>query len=280
MRFGFLIIRRVLGFLVVGAVIAGTLGYVVYAANGILDEVDARDIRKEHDKLSLETASAIPIVLTEEAQTVVAWTETTLDAPTEALPSEYDDSVPDPSELYDTSDFDQFGLGNDAAVTDPGPTLAPESEWPVPDRAPAGATTLPLLAATTPVALDDIAPTTEAPTVTPTREPTEALPTDLPDSPTANPTDSPTAVPTTPVPTLTPVAPTPQPTTETAEVAETSPVESAEMESQPDPSRAALAQDDPTPTRIPTNTLRPTWTVTRIPTNTLRPTFTLPPSET
>ena len=48
-----------MGSLVIAAVMVGALSYVVYAANGILDQVAARDLRERHDTLIVGTATAL-----------------------------------------------------------------------------------------------------------------------------------------------------------------------------------------------------------------------------
>ena len=67
MRYGLRGIRLLLGSVVLLAVAGGTVGYVVYAANGILNEVEARDIRQDHDALVIDTATALAGRLTEVA---------------------------------------------------------------------------------------------------------------------------------------------------------------------------------------------------------------------
>ncbi|HML20164.1 MAG TPA: LCP family protein [Aggregatilinea sp.] len=57
LRLGLRLTRRVLGAIVIAAVALTTVGYVVYAANGILDEKDAREQRDEYDQLSIATAT-------------------------------------------------------------------------------------------------------------------------------------------------------------------------------------------------------------------------------
>lgn len=64
MRFGFKAIRRILGYGIMAIVAVMTIGYVVYAANGILREVEARDLRQEHDGIIVGTATALQARLT------------------------------------------------------------------------------------------------------------------------------------------------------------------------------------------------------------------------
>ncbi len=59
MRFGFKAIRRILGYGIMAIVAVMTIGYVIYAANGILREVEARDLRQEHDGIIVGTATAL-----------------------------------------------------------------------------------------------------------------------------------------------------------------------------------------------------------------------------
>lgn len=61
MRFGVQLARRIVGTSVLILVVVGTVGYVIYAANGILDEVEARDMRDRHDALSIETATSLAL---------------------------------------------------------------------------------------------------------------------------------------------------------------------------------------------------------------------------
>ena len=59
MASGLRFVRRAAGWLVFATVLLSVLGYVVYATNGILDEVEARDTREQHDKLIVSTATAL-----------------------------------------------------------------------------------------------------------------------------------------------------------------------------------------------------------------------------
>lgn len=63
------LIRRVLWGVILLAVLLSTFGYAVYAANGILDEVEQRNRRGEHDRMMPGTATAIAERLTESAAT-------------------------------------------------------------------------------------------------------------------------------------------------------------------------------------------------------------------
>ena len=64
MRSGTRLMWRALAGLVTVVVAASTLGYVVYAANGIWDEVEARDMRDTYDRAIAITATALDMRLT------------------------------------------------------------------------------------------------------------------------------------------------------------------------------------------------------------------------
>ncbi|WP_119072932.1 LCP family protein [Aggregatilinea lenta] len=64
LRLGLRLTRRVLGAIIIAVVALTTVGYVVYAANGILDEADARQQRDDYDQLSISTATGIAERLT------------------------------------------------------------------------------------------------------------------------------------------------------------------------------------------------------------------------
>lgn len=64
------LIRRALWGAILLAVLLSTFGYAVYAANGILDEVEQRNRRSEHDGAMPGTATVIAEHLTESAATV------------------------------------------------------------------------------------------------------------------------------------------------------------------------------------------------------------------
>jgi LCP family protein required for cell wall assembly len=67
MRDGLRLTRRLLGAVVLMAVLAGVFAYTVYAANGIFDEVEARERRQDNDKLIVQTATALTARLTQVA---------------------------------------------------------------------------------------------------------------------------------------------------------------------------------------------------------------------
>lgn len=64
MRYGLRIVRRVLGGITILAVALSTVGYVVYAANGIMDETQTRERRESHDEVMGGTATALAERLT------------------------------------------------------------------------------------------------------------------------------------------------------------------------------------------------------------------------
>ncbi len=59
MRYGLRAFRKIASGIVVLVLAVGTVGYVVYAANGLLDQVAARDTREEHDGVIAGTATAL-----------------------------------------------------------------------------------------------------------------------------------------------------------------------------------------------------------------------------
>lgn len=59
MRYGLRAFRFIASGLVFLALTVGTVGYVVYAANGLLDQVAARDTREQHDQVMGSTATAL-----------------------------------------------------------------------------------------------------------------------------------------------------------------------------------------------------------------------------
>ncbi len=65
MRTGLRLMRRLLGQMVILVVALGLVGYLVYAANGIWNEVQARDVRSQHDELMPGTAAALAQRLTD-----------------------------------------------------------------------------------------------------------------------------------------------------------------------------------------------------------------------
>jgi len=69
MRMVLRLVRRVVWGMIILAVSLSTFGYAVYAANGILNEVDQRNRREEHDRVMDGTATAITDFRTEMAAT-------------------------------------------------------------------------------------------------------------------------------------------------------------------------------------------------------------------
>lgn len=67
MRAGLRLIRRLLGAAIIGVVVLGILAYLVYAANGILDETEARQRREDYDQMAVGTATAMAERLTDVA---------------------------------------------------------------------------------------------------------------------------------------------------------------------------------------------------------------------
>lgn len=225
MRSGWRITRTLLGSLVTLAVLSGALGYVVYAANGILDEIDARDLRARHDKVIVSTATALAERLTQVAGVEAQGSGQESGGATASQPSD-GATLPPPA----------------ADTLEPVPTLT-ESALPP--------TEIPTLA---PTAIPTLAPT-ETSTATETETPRPAvieaqvLPTNTP-RPTETPL--PTLIPTnTPRPTVTPLpsalptnTPRPSPTPTATDTA------------------TATSTPLPTATWTPTLTLTPTPTYT------------------
>jgi LCP family protein required for cell wall assembly len=184
MRYGLRGIRLLLGSVVLLAVAGGTVGYVVYAANGILNEVEARDIRQDHDALVIDTATALAGRLTEVAvlrtgevmPSPLAVTDTPLPPPT--LVAQAATETP---ALSDTPT--ETLLPSDTPTETPTVTPSPPTVTPIPTNT--------LRATVTPIPTNTLRPS-----VTPT-------PTDTP-SPTATPTATATFTPSlTPTPTAT-----------------------------------------------------------------------------
>lgn len=69
MRMVLRLVRRVVWGMIILVVSLSTFGYAVYAANGILNEVDQRNRREEHDRVMDGTATAITDFRTEMAAT-------------------------------------------------------------------------------------------------------------------------------------------------------------------------------------------------------------------
>jgi LCP family protein required for cell wall assembly len=261
MRYAFRTVRRVLGGVVALAVMLGTVGYIVYAANGILDEAHARDIREQHDELVIQTATALAGRGTVSAK---------IDLATGAPEGSLDGTAMQPGE--EMAGIESVGEpGNEPdAAGEAGTAVAwlEPSETPVPT---------PTELVTSPVELPS--PVVEAvvtesePEAGAITAPTSTLPltvTLLP-SDTVKPTATETLVPSD-TPTLESTA-TPFPT-ETPTAALTATLSPAALAQVPTPSQP------PTITLIPTNTPRVTETL--IPTNTPRviPTITSTPTPT
>lgn len=109
MRKGLLLVRRALGGIVILIVALSTVGYVVYASNGILDEVKTRDLQQEHDRLIVSTATALAGRLTavaEAGQRAPEIQATSTELPTsEPLPTDTATSVPATNTEIPTATF-------------------------------------------------------------------------------------------------------------------------------------------------------------------------------
>ena len=82
MRSGLRLFRGLLGSIVLLAVALSAIGYVIYAANGILDQAQAQDARDAHDKQITLTVPALTDRLTTVAEAEMV-TDTPTDVPTE-----------------------------------------------------------------------------------------------------------------------------------------------------------------------------------------------------
>lgn len=184
MGYGLRTFRVVLSGFVLLVLALGTVGYVVYAANGIFDQVAARDTREQHNRLMIGTATALAERLAGEptdrsgnakendsgdvAQTsgepaLVQGTATPTDT---AAPTD----TPEPTDTL-------------SPTNTPSPTLAPASVTPIPTNTPRVTVTL-------------IPTNTPRPTMTPTASDTP--------TPSATPTATDTLTPSvTPTPTAT-----------------------------------------------------------------------------
>lgn len=180
------LIRRVLWGVILLAVLLSTFGYAVYAANGILDEVEQRNRRGEHDRMMPGTATAIAERLTESAATATFTPSTTPTATATETATATATLTPSPTRTpTDTS----------APTRTPPPTGTAR-----PTRQPATATPQG-------VALAQAAAAAESPTAIPTNTPrATVIPTNTP-RPSLTPLPSATETPSlTFTPSLTPTA--------------------------------------------------------------------------
>lgn len=181
---GFRIVRSWMSVLIVAVMALSVFGYVIYAANGILDEVQAQDTREEHDRYLVSTATALAARLT-----AVAAGEYDLPASPTSLPS--------------------------ATAADVLPTQTPTAEpSTTPTDRPAATSTatrrptdVPLQAVTVATSTDTPSATMTASTVpTNTMTATATVPPTVTPIPTNTPRPTVTLIPTnTPRPTITPV---------------------------------------------------------------------------
>ena len=198
MRYGLRGIRLLLGSIIMLAVALGTVGYVVYAANGILNEVEARDIRQDHDALVIDTATALVDHLTAVAEAEAAvvrtgdvvpslLTDTDTPLPPSTLVAQVATETPPPSDTPT-----EIPLPSDTPTGTPTVTPSPPTVTPIPTNT--------LRATVTPIPTNTLRPSaTPAPTETP-------LPTE---TPTATATFTPSLT-STPTATYTPsIEPTP-----------------------------------------------------------------------
>lgn len=88
MRMVLRLVRQAVWGVIVLAVLLSTFGYAVYAANGILDEVDQRNRQEEHNQVQAGTATAITDFRTEFAATATPTATLTPSATNTPLPTE------------------------------------------------------------------------------------------------------------------------------------------------------------------------------------------------
>ncbi|NLE51265.1 MAG: hypothetical protein GX613_07640 [Chloroflexi bacterium] len=88
MRMVLRLVRQAVWGVIVLAVLLSTFGYAVYAANGILDEVDQRNRQEEHNQVQAGTATAITDFRTESAATATPTATLTPSATNTPLPTE------------------------------------------------------------------------------------------------------------------------------------------------------------------------------------------------
>jgi LCP family protein required for cell wall assembly len=224
MRSGLRLFRGLLGSIVLLAVALSAIGYVIYAANGILDQAEARDTRDAHDKQITLTAPALAGRLTAVAEAEIA---TPTDVPTEpptAIPAATKEptevaqvvSTETPTEAPTTAPTEtptETPVPPTETATDlPTETLLPPSITPIPTNTPR---VLPTLIPTntprpsfTPTATNTPLPSaTFTPSVTPT--PTLTFTPTLTYTPTIQPTPTYVIEGTYAIPFNTPVVPIP-----------------------------------------------------------------------
>jgi LCP family protein required for cell wall assembly len=168
MRYGLRGIRFLLGSVVLLVVAMGTVGYVVYAANGILNEVEARDIRQDHDALVIDTATALGGRLTEVAvlrtvdvkPSLLAVTDTPLPPPT--LVAQAATETPVPSDTPT-----ETSVPSDTPTETSTATPSPPTVTPIPTNTPR-ATVTPIPTNTLRPSMTPLPTETPLPTATPT----------------------------------------------------------------------------------------------------------------
>jgi LCP family protein required for cell wall assembly len=186
------------------------VGYVVYAANGILNEVQARDTREKYDQYIAQTAPALSARLTAEVDRSAAAGGLTpfsgADLPTEAVDSGMAVAMADT--LLPTATDVPAPIPTETSTLEPTAVAQAVTETPTETATNTATTTL----TPTPTAMPtETASLTETPLPTVTVPPT-ALPTNTPRPtvtvpPTALPTNTPRPTAThTPTPTVTPSA--------------------------------------------------------------------------
>ncbi|NLX11426.1 MAG: hypothetical protein GXY36_17405 [Chloroflexi bacterium] len=211
-------LRRVVGALALAVVVFGTVSYVVYAANGILDETQARERREQHDDVIVHTATAIAARLTQggddlepppgdaggdaalQATEALEAALPTVDAPMQDSATLASASLPEPTAIAQAA--------SETPTTEPTqPPTATETPLPTATEPPSPTTvqaTVTLIPTNTPRVTVTLIPTnTQRPSITPL--PTDTLPPTV--TFTASPTLTPSLTPTpspTPTPSITP----------------------------------------------------------------------------
>ncbi len=157
MRSGLRIFRGLLGGIVLLVVALSAIGYVIYAANGILDEAEARDTREKYDKQITLTAPALVGRLTAVAEAMMVTT-----IPVE-MPTEIPAEMTEPTAVAQVVNTE---TPTEAPTETPTDTPVPPTETPTETALPPSITPIPT---NTPRVIPTLIPTnTPRPSFTPT----------------------------------------------------------------------------------------------------------------
>jgi LCP family protein required for cell wall assembly len=191
MRSGLRKVRQTLGSMVVLAVVLGSVGYVIYAANGILDQVEARDTREQHDRYIVHTATALAEQLATAADTALQ-----IEQSSPQVLIEVTETPALPAISADTPTVEPATATPSEVPTDTATATQAVTETLIPSDTPPPTARMPLISTNTPVPTQTPRPTaTPIPTNTPRIVPTQ-IPTNTPRpsfTPTPTDTPSPTA---------------------------------------------------------------------------------------